>query len=204
MPSFLGKLNEIFSRHKKNWLEKLDTYDLELEKRKLELEANRVAKEVTDLEEEKNKLFNKGLKKTLLEKRIIADQIKEKDVMARIKVVDFDRTQKMSRAIFNLLAVLKRRERLKRGGLWLKLQTLTPDQLLTVLGRQDLEDKEFDRALEDIIRVLEGPTVETIEIDEETQELMDLWSKVEQKEMAPEEVARKLSVEERLKEKEPA
>ena len=202
MAALMRKLNDIFSRNRTNWLEKLKSDDLRIEKRKLELGTERVAKEVKDLEKEKTKLFNEGVGKPFLEKRMLAQKIKELDVKAKMKYIEFDRVQKMSRAIFNLTTVLKRREQLKEKGLWQKLQALTPDQLLTELSKQDIKDKEFERAVEDILRILERPIADIEGVDTETQEVMELWSKVERKEMAPEEVTKKLSIEESLKEKE--
>lgn len=202
MASILGKLNQIFSINKKNWLDKIKIDDLEIEKRKLELEVEGFIKEVKTIDNKKIKLFNEGKGKSMLEKRMIAEKLKELDVEGMMKYVEFDKKQKMSRALFNIINVLKRREGLSQKGLWQKLQKLTPDQLLTELSKIDIEDKDFIRNIEKIIRALETPITELEDIDKDTQKYIDLWSQVEQEEMAPEELTEKLSVEEKIKEKE--
>ena len=202
MSSFLRKFYKIFSRNDKNWLEKVNMEELEIEKRKLELQGARVAKEVAKLEKEKNGLFNEGVGKDFLVKRMIARDIQELDVEAKHRVKDFDSIHMMRRATFNLLMTLKRRERLKGMGLWQKIRGYTPDQLLTLLARLEAEEEEFEDKLLQLIGA-EKQIAEMEELDPATQEIMDLWAKVEQKEMAPEEVAKRLSVEESLKEKEP-
>ena len=107
MSSFLTKMKKIFSHNRKNWLEKLEIRDLENEKRLLDLQAAKIAKEVNSLKE-KLKILNEELdKKSDLERELLAQKIKENRMLIKIETQYFEQVLRMSRALFNLYDLRK-------------------------------------------------------------------------------------------------
>lgn len=72
-----------------------------------------------------------------------------------------------------------------------KLASTEPDRLIEMLSRVKFEEAQLDKNIEKINEIL-GETQEVVEVTGETREILKLWEKVEQGEIAPEEVEEKL------------
>ena len=193
----------------KSWIEKVRLDELERERINLDNQILMLSKEITRLEEEKKKLFQKGVGKSITEKMLLAEKIKDLDLEIKAKLRDYNRLMKQRRALSNLIRLKKWEKRLKERGIWERIKSIEPDKLISILSKIEFTEEQFDRNIDKINEIL-GERVAELEIDESTREIMKLWEKVEHAELAPEEAVEELKAsvrveaeeEEREKEKE--
>jgi len=193
----------------KSWIEKVRLDELERERINLDNQILMLSREITRLEEEKKKLFQKGVGKSITEKMLLAEKIKDLDLEIKAKLRDYNRLMKQRRALSNLIRLKKWEKRLKERGIWERIKSIEPDKLIDILSRIEFTEEQFDRNIDKINEIL-GERVAELEIDESTREIMKLWEKVEHAELAPEEAVEELKAsvrieaeeEEREKEKE--
>ncbi len=158
---------------KKLSLEKITATDLENEKIRLETEQEKLVKEVRKLEDRKRKLFDAGAKKSsLMEKRVLAVQIKQLDEEAR----DYTRAQSvLSKQIMVVGKVLgiKRREKLLRGeGLWGRISGMDPAEVESFMMNLKVQARQGDATAERLMGVLGEDEEDEVASDPEIDEIV--------------------------------
>ncbi len=175
----------------KSWIEKVKVEELERERINLDNQILMLSKEIAKLEEEKKKLFQKGVGKSMTEKMLLAEKIKDIDLEIKAKLRDYNRLMKQRRALSNLIRLKKWERRLKERGIWERIRSLEPDKLISMLSQIEFSEEQFDRNIDKINEIL-GERAAELEIDESTREIMQLWEKVEKAELAPEQAVEEL------------
>lgn len=158
---------------KKLSLEKITATDLENEKIRLETEQEKLVKEVRKLEDRKRKLFDAGAKKSsLMEKRVLAVQIKQLDEEAR----DYTRAQAvLSKQIMVIGKVhrIKKREKLLRGeGLWGRMAKMDPAEVESFMMNLKVEARQGDATAERLMGVLGEDEQDDVAADPEIDEIV--------------------------------
>ncbi|MHC4504332.1 MAG: hypothetical protein ACYTFI_13590 [Planctomycetota bacterium] len=165
-------LSGIFGSRKLS-LEKITATDLENEKIRLETEQEKLVKEVRKLEDRKKTLFDAGAKKaSLMEKRVLAVQIKQLDEEAK----DYTRAQSvLSKQIMVVGKVLriKRREKLLRGeGLWGRISGMDPAEVESFMMNLKVEARQGDATAERLMGVLGEDEEDAVAADPEIDEIV--------------------------------
>jgi len=193
----------ILDKLRKNAIDKIKLSELKEEEIRLKNQIERLRKEINRIEKEKKKKFEEGIGADLMKKKMLAAEIKQLDMEAKLKMKNFITLHKRYMLITNLITIKKYENQLKNSPLWEKLTKVSPDQLETALIKVNLKGKEFDEVLDDLNRVFEMNIAEfeTVE-DEIEKQLFEAWSAVEAGEMDVGEVEKMLSVEKKMEKEE--
>ncbi len=183
----------------KSWLETVRPEELEKELLRVDNQIEALGREIQRLEAKKKELFQEGIGKSNIEKMLLAEKIKDLDAEVKMKLKEYNRLMKQRRALSNLLRLKKWEERLKEKGVWEKIKSIDPEKLMAILSEAQWEDRSFEENL-DRINIMLTREFGSVEVDESTREILELWEKVENSELEPEKVEEKLSV--RIGEKE--
>jgi len=176
---------------RRSWIESVSREDLEREMLVVENRAQLVAREIQRLEEEKKRLFRQGIGKSTVEKMLLAEKIKDIDMEVKVKMREYSRLMRQRRALSNLARLKEWESRLRERGIWEKIARTEPERLIQLLSQLEFDESQLDRNIEKINEVL-GKTMEPLEVDSSTREIMRLWEKVEKGEFEAEEVERQL------------
>ena len=193
----------ILDKLRKNAIDKIKLSELKEEEIRLKNQIERLRREINRIEKEKKKKFEEGIGADLMKKKMLAAEIKQLDMEAKLKMKNFITLHKRYMLITNLITIKKYESQLKNSPLWEKLTKVSPDQLETALIKVNLKGKEFDEVLDDLNRVFEMDIAEfeTVE-DEIEKQLFEAWSAVEAGEMDVGEVEKMLSVEKKMEKEE--
>ncbi|MEB3845052.1 MAG: hypothetical protein LRS48_05155 [Desulfurococcales archaeon] len=183
----------------KSWLETVRPEELEKELLRVDNQIEALGREIQRLEAKKKELFQEGIGKSNIEKMLLAEKIKDLDAEVKMKLKEYNRLMKQRRALSNLLRLKKWEDRLKEKGVWEKIKSIDPEKLMAILSEAQWEDRSFEENL-DRINIMLTREFGSVEVDESTREILELWEKVENSELEPEKVEEKLSV--RIGEKE--
>ena len=186
---------------RRSWIETVSKEELEREKVRVESQAQVLMREIQRLEEEKRKLFRQGVGKSTIEKLLLAERIKDVDAEIKVKLREYNRLIKQRRALANLIRLKEMEDRLREKGIWDKLARTEPDKLIQALSEVRFEELQLEKNLDKINEIL-GEAVEPVEVAGETKEILQLWEKVEQGELAPEEIERRLESKIKVEEEE--
>jgi len=193
----------ILDKLRKNAIDKIKLSELKEEEIRLKNQIERLRREINRIEKEKKKKFEEGIGADLMKKKMLAAEIKQLDMEAKLKMKNFITLHKRYMLVTNLITIKKYENQLKNSPLWEKLTKVSPDQLETALIKVNLKGKEFDEVLDDLNRVFEMDIAEfeTVE-DEIEKQLFEAWSAVEAGEMDVGEVEKMLSVEKKMEKEE--
>lgn len=193
----------ILDKLRKNAIDKIKLSELKEEEIRLKNQIERLRREINRIEKEKKKKFEEGIGADLMKKKMLAAEIKQLDMEAKLKMKNFITLHKRYMLVTNLITIKKYENQLKNSPLWEKLTKVSPDQLETALIKVNLKGKEFDEVLDDLNRVFEMDIAEfeTVE-DEIEKQLFEAWSAVEAGKMDVEEVEKMLSVEKKMEKEE--
>ena len=193
----------ILDKLRKNAIDKIKLSELKEEEIRLKNQIERLRREINRIEKEKKKKFEEGIGADLMKKKMLAAEIKQLDMEAKLKMKNFITLHKRYMLVTNLITIKKYENQLKNSPLWEKLTKVSPDQLETALIKVNLKGKEFDEVLDDLNRVFEMNIAEfeTVE-DEIEKQLFEAWSAVEAGEMDVGEVEKMLSVEKKMEKEE--
>jgi len=183
----------------RSWLETVRPEELEKELLRVDNQIEALGREIQRLEAKKKELFQEGIGKSNIEKMLLAEKIKDLDAEVKMKLKEYNRLMKQRRALSNLLRLKKWEDRLKEKGVWEKIKSIDPEKLMAILSEAQWEDRSFEENL-DRINIMLTREFGSVEVDESTREILELWDKVENSELEPEKVEEKLSV--RIGEKE--
>ena len=187
-------INRLFGRKKgKSWIETVKVEELEREKLRLDNHIQVLSKEIERMERQKKELFRQGIGKSDVEKMLLAEKIKDLDAEIKMKIKEYNTLMKQRRALSNLIRLKKWEHRLKERGIWDKIKSVEPDQLIKMLTEIDFEEGKFEENIDKINEIL-GTRYTAVEIDQTSREIMEMWEKVEKAELSPEDVEEKLEV----------
>ena len=192
-------LKDLMDSFKKNPVDKLNTRDLQEEDIRLKNRMERIRKDINKIEKDKKQKFQEGVGADMMKKKMLAQEIKQLDTEARLKLKNFTTINKQYMFVSNLIVVKKYEQDLKKNKIWDKIGNIGSENFENALIKTSLAGKEFEEVLNDLNRVFEMDITdfEAGEDEAETQ-LLDAWSSVESGAMDVDEVEQTLSLEKSL------
>jgi len=156
-------------------IEELQTMEIKLNRKIEDLNE-----EIKEIERVMQNLFEKAkLTKTKIEEISIANRIKTLGQKKEMKLSAIIQLEKELRAVDNLL-ILKENERdLKEAGVWDKLKKLKPEKVEEWLTSKTLEKRNREELIGDII-ALTHEAMESVEYDEDLEEILDIIKEVKE------------------------
>lgn len=192
-------LKDLMDSFKKNPVDKLNPRDLQEEEIRLKNRMERLRKDINKIEKDKKQKFQDGVGADMMKKKMLAQEIKQLDTEARLKLKNFTTINKQYMFVSNLIVVKKYEQDLKKNKIWDKIGNIGSENFENALIKTSLSGKEFEEVLNDLNRVFEMDITdfEAGEDEAETQ-LLDAWSSVESGAMDVDEVEQTLSLEKSL------
>lgn len=192
-------LKDLMDSFKKNPVDKLNTRDLQEEDIRLKNRMERIRKDINKIEKDKKQKFQEGVGADMMKKKMLAQEIKQLDTEARLKLKNFTTINKQYMFVSNLIVVKKYEQDLKKNKIWDKIGNIGSENFENALIKTSLSGKEFEEVLNDLNRVFEMDITdfEAGEDEAETQ-LLDAWNSVESGAMDVDEVEQTLSLEKSL------
>ncbi len=186
---------------RKNPTDKIDLRELMEEEIRLRNQIDRIKKEIDRIEKTKKKKFEEGIGADKLTKRILAQEIKQLDMQAKLNLRNFETLHRQHTFVSNLIIIKKHERQLKETKLWEKLTTIAPEVLESALIRLQLKDKTYNEILSDLNRVFEVELVEAeVAEDEDEKRIFEAWKSIESGERSLEDVEKEISIEKEIKE----
>ncbi len=198
----VGDRMGVLDRFRRNTIDKLKLAELREEEMRLKNQVERLRKDIMRLEKEKKKKFQEGVGADLIKKKMLAQEIKQLDMEAKMKLKTFLTLHKQYMFISNLVTLKRFERQLRKTPLWEKITSISPEQFESALIRVSLSGKAFEDVLDDLNRVFEMgmPAPEEFE-DESEKELFEAWSSVEAGTLDLETAEKIVSVERELEER---
>lgn len=192
-------LKNLMDSFKKNPVDKLNPRDLQEEEIRLKNRMERLRKDINKIEKDKKQKFQEGVGSDMMKKKMLAQEIKQLDTEARLKLKNFTTINKQYMFVSNLIVVKKYEQDLKKNKIWDKIGNIGSENFENALIKTSLSGKEFEEVLNDLNRVFEMDITdfESGEDEAETQ-LLDAWSSVESGAIDVDEVEQTLSLEKSL------
>ena len=192
----------VLDRFRRNTIDKLKLAELREEEMRQKNQVERLRKDIMRLEKEKKKKFQEGVGADLIKKKMLAQEIKQLDMEAKMKLKTFLTLHKQYMFISNLVTLKRFERQLRKTPLWEKITSISPEQFESALIRVSLSGKAFEDVLDDLNRVFEMgmPAPEEFE-DESEKELFEAWSSVEAGTLDLETAEKIVSVERELEER---
>lgn len=192
-------IKDIMDSFKKNPVDKLNTRDLQEEEIRLKNRMERIRKDINKIEKDKKQKFQEGVGADLMKKKMLAQEIKQLDTEARLKLKNFTTINKQYMFVSNLIVVKKYEQDLKKNKIWDKIGEIGPENFESALIKTSLVGKDFDEVLNDLNRVFEMDITDFEAGEDEAEaQLLDAWSSVETGAMDVDEVEQTISLERSL------
>ena len=158
------KIASLFHR---NRIEMLTITELQEEEIKLKSRINRLRKEIDRIEREKKLKFSEGVGGDLIKKKMLAQELKQLDMTAKLKVRNFLSLHKQYMFISNLV-IIKR------------YQTISPEAVESALIRVNLSGKGFESVVDDLNQVFALDLSDSDQdLDEAEKQMFEVWTSVE-------------------------
>jgi hypothetical protein len=187
-----------------NSVERLNTRELKEEEMRLQNHVELARKEITKIEKQKKDIFKQGVGADLIQKKILAQKLKQLDMQAQLKFRGFMTMNKEYMFISNLVVIKQYEKELKQSPIWSKITNIEPshfeDNLITV----NLKGKSFDDVLNNLNGVFEGSLADSSleqSTDDTEKQLLDAWSGVETGAINVESAQKMVSMEKQLETK---
>ena len=192
-------IKDIMDSFKKNPVDKLNTRDLQEEEIRLKNRMERIRKDINKIEKDKKQKFQEGVWADMRKKKMLAQEIKQLDTEARLKLKNFTTINKQYMFVSNLTVVKKYEQDLKKNKIWDKIGEIGSENFESALINTSLVGKDFDEVLNDLNRVFEMDITDfEAGEDEAESQLLDAWSSVESGAMDVDEVEQTISLEKSL------
>ncbi|WP_292382050.1 hypothetical protein [Methanosarcina sp. UBA289] len=192
-------LKDLMYSFKKNPVDKLNPRDLQEEEIRLKNRMERLRKDINKIEKDKKQKFQEGVGADMIKKKMLAQEIKQLDTEARLKLKNFSTINKQHMFVSNLIVVKKYEQDLKKNKIWDKIGNIGSENFESALIKTNLSGKEFEEVLNDLNRVFEMDITEfEAGEDEAENQLLDAWSSVESGAIDVDEVEQTLSLEKSL------
>jgi hypothetical protein len=171
------KIASLFHR---NRIEMLTITELQEEEIKLKSRINRLRKEVDRIEREKKLKFAEGVGGDLIKKKMLAQELKQLDMTAKLKVRNFLALHKQYMFISNLVIIKKYQRDLQKTHIWEKIQTISPEAVESALIRVNLSGKGFESVVDDLNQVFALDLSDSDQdLDEAEKQMFEVWTSVE-------------------------
>ncbi len=171
------KIASLFHR---NRLEMLTITELQEEEIKLKSRINRLRKEIDRIEREKKLKFSEGVGGDLIKKKMLAQELKQLDMTAKLKVRNFLALHKQYMFISNLVIIKKYQRDLQKTHIWEKIQAISPEAVESALIRVNLSGKGFESVVDDLNQVFALDLSDSDQdLDEAEKQMFEVWTSVE-------------------------
>lgn len=171
------KIASLFHR---NRIEMLTITELQEEEIKLKSRINRLRKEIDRIEREKKLKFAEGVGGDLIKKKMLAQELKQLDMTAKLKVRNFLALHKQYMFISNLVIIKKYQRDLQKTHIWEKIQTISPEAVESALIRVNLSGKGFESVVDDLNQVFALDLSDSDhDLDEAEKQMFEVWTSVE-------------------------
>jgi hypothetical protein len=192
-------LKDLMYSFKKNPVDKLNPRDLQEEEIRLKNRMERLRKDINKIEKDKKQKFQEGVGADMIKKKMLAQEIKQLDTEARLKLKNFSTINKQHMFVSNLIVVKKYEQDLKKNKIWDKIGNIGSENFESALIKTNLSGKEFEEVLNDLNRIFEMDITEfEAGEDEAENQLLDAWSSVESGAIDVDEVEQTFSLEKSL------
>jgi len=189
----------IMDTFRKNPVDKIQIGELREEEMKLKSRINRLRKEIEKIEKDKKRKFQEGVGTDLIKKKMLAQELKQLDMEAKLKVKNFMVLHKQYMFVSNLVIIKKYEKDLRKTEVWSKIQSITPENFERSLIRVNLAGKGFENIIDDLNQIFFMDVAESdSDLDDTERQLIDAWSSVESGSIDVEEAENILSVERSL------
>ena len=109
-----------------NSVERLNTRELKEEEMRLQNHVELARKEITKIEKQKKDIFKQGVGADLIQKKILAQKLKQLDMQAQLKFRGFMTMNKEYMFISNLVVIKQYEKELKQSPIWSKITNIEP------------------------------------------------------------------------------
>ena len=171
------KIASLFHR---NRIEMLTITELQEEEIKLKSRINRLRKEIDRIEREKKLKFSEGVGGDLIKKKMLAQELKQLDMTAKLKVRNFLSLHKQYMFISNLVIIKRYQRDLQKTHIWEKIQAISPEAVESALIRVNLSGKGFESVVDDLNQVFALDLSNSDQdLDEAEKQMFEVWTSVE-------------------------
>ncbi len=187
-----------------NSVERLNIRELKEEEMRLQNHVELARKEIMKIEKQKKDTFKQGVGADLIQKKILAQKLKQLDMQAQLKFKGFMTMNKEYMFISNLVVIKQYEKELKQSPIWSKITNIDPSNFETNLISVNLKGKSFDDVLNNLNSVFEGSLTDfSLEqsTDDTEKQLLDAWSGVETGAIDVESAQKLVSMEKQLENK---
>ena len=187
-----------------NSVERLNIRELKEEEMRLQNHVELARKEITKIEKQKKDVFKQGVGADLIQKKILAQKLKQLDMQAQLKFKGFMTMNKEYMFISNLVVIKQYEKELKQSPIWSKITNIDPSNFESNLISVNLKGKSFDDVLNNLNSVFEGSLTDASldqSTDDTEKQLLDAWSGVETGAIDVESAQKLVSMEKQLENK---
>ncbi len=190
---------KITDRFRRNQIEKLKISELQEEEFKLKSRINRLRKEIDRIERNKKQKFAEGVGADLIKKKMLAQEIKQMDMGAKLKVRNFMALHKQYMFISNLVVIKKYQRDLQKTQIWEKIQRISPDAFESSLIQVNLAGKGYENVVDDLNQIFSLDIADSDnDIDEAEKQMFEIWNSVETGTLGLEDAGNLFSIEKDL------
>ncbi len=187
---------DFMAMFRKNPIDSIKTGELQEEELKLKSRINRLRKEIDKIEKQKKDKFKEGVGADLIKKKMIAQELKQLDMEAKLKVKNFMALHKQYMFVSNLVVIKKYQRDLQKTALWSKIQAITPESFESSLIKVNLAGKGFERVIDDLNQIFALDITESdSDMDEAEKQMFEVWNSVEDGSLDLEQAESVLSIE---------
>ena len=165
---------------RRNQIEKLKISELQEEEFKLKSRINRLRKEIDRIERDKKQKFGEGVGADLIKKKMLAQELKQMDMAAKLKIRNFMALHKQYMFISNLVVIKKYQRDLEKTQVWEKIQGISPDAFESSLIQVNLAGKGFETVVDDLNSIFSLDIADSDnDLDEAEKQMFEIWNSVE-------------------------
>lgn len=187
---------KITNPFQKNQIAKLKISELQEEELKLKSRINRLRKEIDKIERDKKQKFAEGVGADLIKKKMLAQELKQMDMAAKLKIRNFTSLHKQYMFISNLIVIKKYQRDLQKNQIWEKIQGISPDSFESSLIQVNLAGKGFENVVDDLNQIFALDIADSDnDLDESEKQMFEIWNSVETGSLSEEEAGGIFSIE---------
>lgn len=189
----------MLSSVRKNPVDRLKAGDLREEEMKLKSRINRLRKEIDRIEKDKKTKFQEGVGADLIRKKMLAQELKQLDMEAKLKIKNFMVLHKQFMFVSNLVIIKKYERDLRKTEVWKEIQNITPQDFESALIRVNLSGKGFEGIIDDLNQIFFMDVAESdSDLDETEKQLIEAWNSVETGSLDLEDASSLISIEKNI------
>ncbi|MFO7966093.1 MAG: hypothetical protein R6U44_00645 [Archaeoglobaceae archaeon] len=180
----------------KNPVESMNIEELKEMEIKLNNKSDNLQKEVNEIENEIQVLFEKAREaKTKSEEQSFARKIKTLSQKKDMKLSAQGQLEKELRAVSNVLILKDHKSDLKSAGVWDKISKLKPEELENWLISKNLEARDRHDLVSSVVEMTSSAMNTGEEPDDDLEDILDTIRSVKKGDMEPDEAREKVSKE---------